>query len=703
MPGALLLATALLALSVLLTRSGMLALESAEIEQRRHRTEALVRLNATPLVESLGAFLRERDTASALLPTADPGTLRQVAFLPGASGEIALHSHHPTDPAPCLFRSPVSGKRLQADWRTLDSGSGSETARWAWSFEDLALAAPPGRPPGFWPLEDWFRTPLEPPFDLGRFLDQETLGTWRQGPWIPEGEPLPFRMESSPALVPVVLELSLHFGIFASGPQRNREKGVRVRYFISGRLWNPYNRPLQVHAGSRLQPAFQAAFLRLPEVRLHNPDRGMRSSWISLDDARNDLSGLTGLHGWVRLPQQLQPGEIRYFEEPDPRRQPEGLARTLHPGFPVGPGDRIDLEFRDNPFGMGVALLPLSVRDPPSAILQGQDWFRAEGFPGSLPPQTFRRADDPPRPFLLSGGSLSFRRDSCQFRIRFAWAPTVLKGIPDPRQRVVSPGTGYLGASGDWVNWGDHFQLQAGTVPTGGTVPDFERPSATPLFSWPDREPESLLAATDLPQWREGYRLGARGAARWNTLLEDPAAWPGYREALQWQHPGPGDAYLPAFPVNLLEPPAWETLLKANGPDYPAYPLPGDKADFRTWSPAGLRSASGFLAGRARHAPSRSVSGFLNRGLLEAAFPATPTADAVHPFMPVRGWLRHGGGLRGRGSAWILHLSLETGTHPGTVRRSARIWVLEVKASHGGSRPEVIRFEWTPPLDPQTH
>ena len=96
-------------------------------------------------------------------------------------------------------------------------------------------------------------------------------------------------------------------------------------------------------------------FWNLPKFRISNLSKGFSTDWIEMDELINTQTGAEGFHGWIRVKGELEPGESVVIREPDTKNQPEGLARTVHPAFMIGPADKIHIEFQQNEKGCSIA------------------------------------------------------------------------------------------------------------------------------------------------------------------------------------------------------------------------------------------------------------------------------------------------------------------------------------------------------------
>jgi hypothetical protein len=681
LPFTLLIASAVMLLAVLAAERIHFHMVAREHALLRTRTENMLRQNVLPLAERLGELILDGESTSALIPNdpAHPSPLKPLRINRNGK-QVPLHSIRPENPGDAVcFNSPLSSECLAASRVTLSPQNHHEQFTLAWAAEDIGLMAPGAVPWPAWPLPSWMQAPRRNRPGVNELLDPAILAGWTEEPR------------------PVVTSLGLRFGIFASGTIGSREKIVRVRYYLEGALWNPYNIPLRMHDSGGMEASFRLIFWNLPEVRIHNLSRGLSTGWIGLDRAANSQSGNNGIDGWIRTAPQLEAGAQVAFLDPDPDRQPEGLARTLHGGFAAGPADRIRIEFRMGGEGVSAACLPMETANPLEAARSGHGWFRIEGFPVQLDPVEWTRADDDPAPFYLYSGSLGFRQENARHQIAFQRTSACFEGQVDPRRQAIVNGDSRTDANGFAVT--DQSLVEIKSLDLQGDLPD--KPVAgfhPPLFSRPEKPPGSLLAASDIQQWREGFRLGSANAKRINSVLD-----------LEGTFVDEPPLYEPSFPVNMLSPQGWRAILETSDhlPSDPesiqvaAYPnSQADRAiDFRQWSMAAVDGASRGLSEMIRHKPSGSISDFFNRGLLTDSFPASIAGDPGHQLLPLRGWLRKAPAVRRHGSAWILHLLLEGKRNRNLIRRSARVWLLERAAGMETSRFEIIRFEWTDPAD----
>ncbi len=702
LPFSLVMAGSILVLAVLVLQQAEFARSISERRRLHRQARETLLAQVQPLGRRLSREVLQDRSTSAIRRIGDGPGNEFLPLLLTDTGEEALLASVASGTDVVNFQSPVSGGRLRAGWIRISPDSLDYALDLAWAAEDVALAAGRNSPPASWPLPSWYLGLRKENAGLDSFLSSAAGADWDQLPWITAGNPLPFSPELSPSLVPVPRRLALHFGIFASGAMGSREKVIRIRYYLSGTLWNPYNRPLALHNGGGLRPVTRMVLRNLPEVRIHNLTRGYSTGWIPLDEVVNDQTGEAGIRGWIRLPGTLRAGDNYAFVEPDPGSQPEGLARTVHPAFQVGPADAVEIEFRSRPGGVDLALVDLDVADPGEAATAGLGWFRLERFPVEFPLLEFPRADEGGQPFYLAGGSLAFRREHCQAALVFA--RNGLPGVPelDPRRRSVAADAVYPTASGGSLS-GTELVAAACLLPSGTSDTDPAAPAMQALFSWPEERPEGLLTASDLPGWREAFRLGAAGAKEHNALLDRSPMPPLRPDSDDFSpEPVPGWKYEERFPVNLVGATAWQALLERSASTdpvtgalrFPAFMQvdPARPEDFRSWSKTRLRLAAEKLAGDIGLDPAKSVTDFFNRGRLATAFASTGPGAAIDQLLPFRGWLRNSPLPGPHGSAWILHLAVRLTRERGSSLIPARAWLLETPEGFS-----VVRFEWTDP------
>ena len=715
LPQALLFAASLLVLATLLLKEEARFAEFTEVAVLHKRAESTLRLSAGPLIEKLRNDLLRASSATALI-LKDPSLPERIQPVSVSSDGKGLHPLHSeagiADPDLYFTSATNPDNLLHSEWMDLTPKEAPIGLSLAWSAEDPILLSPDSHPPDFWPLPAWNLAPVPGGSSTQQFLDTITNGDWISGPWIPQTEPIPFIPAASPACVPIVRKLALKFGVFASGPLRNREKIVRLRFYIEGDIWNPYNRPMQFHNGSGNRATFQVVFFNLPELRLHNLSRGFSSGWISLDQAANSSSGQSGISAWVELPGFIEPGATVAFIEPDPTYQPEGLARTIHPGFPIGPGDQIEIEYKSPVGGIYASCLPLISDNALDDALAGEGWFRLEAFQDSWPTLAFPRADSGDRPFYLPGGSLSFRIKNAHLQVSAAFIPDSFT-LLDPRRRAIKLDQAYYAAAGEVLNPHEWIAFSVKSL-IGDSLEPPPPITATPalsLFSWPGAEPRTLLEATDLPTWPNAYLLGSPGATMLNSLWDE--RW--IREDLSppdgtinlMRADGTVLDYRNYFHINQLNPDTWTELIKASAVrerfpghfDYPGFPNAGTdaKADIVNLDISWLELFCASLVEGIQEDPQRSVADFFNRGKLVDLKRPQAGQRISGALLPLRAWLRNAPVPRARGSSLVLHMAVRASGNGLHIVKAARIWLLETAIPMGKPEYEAIRFEWIDP------
>lgn len=708
LPLSLLMALSILAVSGVLLDAILGRAERVRRQALQIRAEIVVKAQIQPLVRGLGQILTRPDSATALLavqPTEGGPTWQYVCMAAGAESPVMMQSIQEDGADRIEFQAAAADARLRAG---LLSGSGDEApvhVQLAWTFESPALWPDPKPPPQGWPLPDWHYLPQHdstpPPYPL-----QGDLPATQPTLWVAAEDPLPFSPQSSPALVPVPVQLSTRFSVFASGAATSRQKEIRIRLYLEGSIWNPYNRPLRLHSRTGLQPQFQAVFAGFPALRIHNRTQGFSTGWLEPDQSVNAQGGAPGIHGWVRMPATLAPGQVFHFEEPDLRWQPEGLARTLHPGFPVGPGDRVTIEFKKMPeHQLLAALVSLEESDPLQAAQSGRTWFSVSALPVEFPELEFSRADNGPRPFYIHGGSLAFRKENCQLRAGFRRPINTLTGRLDPRRKQIAFDSQIADATGRNTPASELVNAVLELPPvTDASLPQWW----PPLYSWPDNATPDFIQCTDWLTWPEGQRIGAPSAALLNDWLARAA--PSLREgtAIELFHATQGKAaYIPALPVNCLDPQAWSGPLGARSHQmdsaatkalYPRYPTPdlNRATDWAEGRPPD--EAAQQLVDLLQTRPARSLADFFNHGYLEQAiYPGHETPPLG--LSPLRGWLSSGQLPAAHPAVWVLHLYGEATEGHRTATCAARVWLLQAPWYPGVEPFEIMRFEWMDPLE----
>ncbi|MEX0331672.1 MAG: hypothetical protein AB3N64_09645 [Puniceicoccaceae bacterium] len=708
LPFTLMLASSIVILSLFILKDNQHVLRKSRVDLEHLRARQSLKEQVAPLVRYLEQTIFNSSGTSALLQ-ADPSGFHwmSVCYSEEEGVPHPLYTRQGQEGAiSARFTSAVSDNSLQSEWRRLSPENADHILELSWTAEDLSLLGSEEKPRTFWPLPSWRHSPItgsnETTVLAGLIPERELT----QLPYIPNSEPLPFFPELGPSLVPVPYFIALRFGIFASGISGQREKVIRIRYYIDAGIWNPYNRPLQMHPGSGLEAAFQAVFWNLPRIRIINHSKGISSGWIDLDAAANSSTGARGIHAWIRTSGLLESGASLVFSEPDSKQQPEGLARTLHPGFMVGPADAVTLEFNPHPDGLQVALLDASASDPLATARSGKGWFRLENWPITVESIGFDRADDMPSPFHLTGGSLSFRKENSQVSISFVRPRESLTGLLDPRQRLLDAERDLKDAGGRTFPVTDIVITKAGHSENDLVTDKSLHPSG-PLFSWPSRMPETLLAASDLTAWNGGSGVGSPGALEVNALLENGHWWSrspeGEGVTKRQNRNGHDQAYVPAIPVNCLTGETWLARLQESVVEFPSYPQfanPVDSVDYRSWDTAFVATAVQRIEKQLRETPCHSIADFFNRGILPRAFAGGDSTDPLLSRLPLKGWLREGSPLVRHGSAWVLHLAIKAGRADFPLLKSARVWLLKSVDSNHQPHFEIVLFEWT---DPSIH
>jgi len=702
LPATLLLAGALLMVSTAFLESGRHAVQLAEQRHLHRQADELLQQNLKALKMQLEESL-STGGASALTESLSSGNVRMQLIT--AQGPLALHSHLTRkNRKPAAFDSPLQEVSLEGEWLALGPVDESPLVELAWSAEDLSLLAA-GEPPAWWPLPGWSYSPQREQSDPDKVLDDFLEPDGRDLPWIPIGDPLAMSIQHSPALVPILRDAALRFGLFATGTAGSRELTVRIRFYLEGSLWNPYNRPLRLHDGSGSKATFRLAFWNLPELRLHNRSKGISSGWISLDGIRNDFTGSRGIHGFIQLPASLEAGKKLAFLEPAPDTQPEGLARTLHPGFRVGPADSIEIEWRPSDEGIRAGLLSMDIANPVEAAHDGAAWMSLGAMPLSWKNLRFDRADRQPAPFYLKGGSLSFRRVNAQIRISLG-NRLLEHHFSDPRRKHLHPDSRFEDATGNWRDGSTGIQADLEMIPDS-LSPPVQYDKGPALFSWPASPPQSLLEASDLPAFKEGFRIGSAGAVRLNALIDDRP------ELLSRRNPedhvlldlpdGP-EIWRKAVSVNLRDPEAWfahlahsasqSTSVELIFPRFP-HPEPGVRTDYSSHDLESVREAVLAHCDSVAVAPFVSAGEVFNQGFLDSGSAASD--DFLAQLRPLRGYLRKAPPLVRYGSAWRIHAAVRI-TSPGqVVVKTGRIWLLEKPDALDQTVLEVVHRERTDP------
>ena len=252
-----------------------------------------------------------------------------------------------------------------------------------------------------------------------------------------------------------LVDLRLSLGFFNARTDGRH----RMRFHVSGLLWNPSSAPLLAEAEGRL---YLLEVIGAPEVTVRNLDSGAGFT-VDLDDSPvgdfgifNQYPREAGLWAWIDVGdvarygmsrRGLLPGECYAFLGPSPAGQPQGLSRVLstetwrYEAAPRGagwrrpspqvflPDDRIEVSVRFvSPLTfrlrrvVGEPDRDLPIGDYPGAVVQeiGQVWF--PDFKCELSGRDYSRPDS-------AGYTLAERR-AC---LRLSWLP---RGWAEMREAV---------------------------------------------------------------------------------------------------------------------------------------------------------------------------------------------------------------------------------------------------------------------------
>ncbi len=252
-----------------------------------------------------------------------------------------------------------------------------------------------------------------------------------------------------------LVDLRLSLGFFNARSDGRH----RMRFHVSGLLWNPSSAPLLAEAEGRL---YLLEVVGAPEVTVRNLDSGA-GFVVDLDDCPvgdlgifNQYRREAGLWAWIDVGdlarygmarRGLLPGECYAFLGPSPEGQPQGLARVLttetwrYEAAPRGlswrrpspqvflPADRIEISVRFvSPLTLrlrrviGEPARDLPIGDYPGPVVQeiGQVWF--PDFKCELVGRDYSRPDS-------AGYTLAERR-AC---LRLSWIP---RGWAEIREAV---------------------------------------------------------------------------------------------------------------------------------------------------------------------------------------------------------------------------------------------------------------------------
>jgi hypothetical protein len=685
----------LLTVTTLILQLSRSRLEQSRIQARHTKLETLIYWQSDQLRGHMEGKLRSVEGASGMVPNNLHDHALSTAWITGQKEPEPLHSAG--DPLDSITFWGADGKSpLRADWIPMQNHFHPEQYAMAWTIEDLGLSNS-GDPPPFWPFPFYAVRPKGSAQSTADFRALWELEPGETEPlWLNVVSPLPFSPEFAPALTPVLHSLALRFSIFASGPIGSREKVIRIRYFIEGTLWNPYNRPMTFHSGSSSRAAFRLEFTGLPRVRIHNMSRGLRTAWIDLNRAANEQSETIGISAWVDLPPAVEAGGYLPFTSPRPERQPEGLARTLHRGFLIGPADRIKLDFE--PAGpIGVVAEPLEANGENNPATGKRAWAVLEAPQEGWPELIFNRADAGNQPFYLPNGSLSFTQESAY--ARFEMRPTVDAGIPDADPRLQTE-------IGDQATArkrkGLFVDLREGQQPP----PNLPPPLA--LFSWPEKPPSSLLTATDIPWFKNGFRVGWPETSL-NAILDHPAAW--NPQAIPMQAPNETDwhDYSRCIPINCISPDMWYETITASALRmnetwrFGAFGTvnPDFQGDHINIPDEDLRAGSTAMATLGSEAPLPSIAEFFSSSRPLAAMGSLPDSLTPVQSLPFKALFRNGPPPARHSSAWLIHLAARFKDESSVTFKTARFWLIEtISKSEGTHSLKLIHAEFT---DPSVH
>jgi hypothetical protein len=153
---------------------------------------------------------------------------------------------------------------------------------------------------------------------------------------------LPLRCEDGPGFAfrhrAELVDLRLSLGFFNARTDGRH----RLRFHVSGLLWNPSSAPLLAEQEGRV---YLLEVVGAPEVTVRNLDAAASAFTVDLDDCPvgdfgifNQYPREAGLWAWLGVDdvarygmaqRGLLPGECYGFISPSPERQPQGLSRVL--------------------------------------------------------------------------------------------------------------------------------------------------------------------------------------------------------------------------------------------------------------------------------------------------------------------------------------------------------------------------------------
>jgi hypothetical protein len=699
LPLALVIGVSVLLLGGFLIEQALFAREMQSHQDRHEQARDTIRWHVPRLIGYLQKNLEVPHATSALIKHEDQeSTYSLIIAGRNEAGKLVWNDPYSASVS-ARFQSPVSGFHYRGNHTLLSPVDSQRRTSLGWAFEDIGLAPVNHPPPEWWPWPSWSISSVAKQESIRDSFQSITGQQWDSEAWVPNGSPIPFDPDASPAKVPVITHVNLRYGIFATGPVDKARKVVRIRFYIDCGIWNPYNRPIRFHEMSGMNAAFMVRIANMPSVRIHNRSTGMSTEWIPLDTCRNANTGESGIHAWVRTNRMIGPGESLTLSEPDKRAQPEGLARTLHPAFPVGPADEIGIDFKQSKEGITVTCDPI---EGTSGEQGSADWFHASVSGNTVPPLHFVRADDPNRPFYLESGSLSFRLQNTHQQILVSRPKHVLQGLSDPREQQFYSHHPIIDAAGNQMPIQQLLNTNFQNL-RRSSHHSHDPPPAISILSWPGAEPDSLIQATDLTEWNNAFLLGSPDATTVNDFFM--TKWPHQIDTIEREIPIKGAfTFAHTLPVNSVSQSAWQEALAINArnPDesvfgYPKFAHPQNAADY--WNPdsSHLKSAIGRLVRKIERDPSISIPDFFNRGKLVHAFAETYGEDPLMRFAPVRGLLRKSPPLVPHGSAWILHMAVSNVEDGKPINKSARVWLLKTPDSQDSNSLQIIHFEWTDP------
>lgn len=696
LPLALTIGTSVLLLGTFLIEQALFSREMQSHRDRHAQAGSIIRWHVPNLIGNLETILNTPYATTALRKDqTKENTYSLIVANHSKEGRHGWKNLTSANPG-TRFKSAVADFHYNGDDIILSPAGSQSRTTLSWAFEDIGLAPANRPPPEWWPWKSWLTAVVAEPDPVHDSFESITGKQWNSASWVPDGSPIPFIPAAYPANVPVVTHINLRFGIFATGPVDKPRKVVRIRFYIDCGIWNPYNRPMRFHDGSGENPAFMVLFRNMPSIRIHNISTGISTEWIPLDGCGNPRTGESGIHAWVRTSRTIGAGSIRVLSEPDPQVQPEGLARTIHPAFLMGPADEIEIEFKRSESGVTVACSPIGHAPSGQAPTE---WFLANTLNERFPTIHFTRADDPNRPFYIESGSLSFRPVNTHLQVLVNRPVESLQGLSDPRHQHLHPEHPLFDATGKKIPYESLLNSQISNS-RHSPIHQYQPPPGISILSWPGSEPNSLTEASDLPEWENAFLLGTTGASKVNEIFM--TKWPHGYNSIRREIPSVGEfSFAAAVPVNSLSRKAWLNALGMDTDEpafgYPKYANPQNASDYWALDRSALISAINRLVTQIEKHPSISLPDFFNRGKLIHAFNETYGEDPLVRFAPVRGFLRTSPPLVPHGSAWVLHIAVFIQEDGKSIKKSARVWLLKNPNKTGSDTLKLIHFEWTDP------